>query len=293
MGDILARLGDLRFDDEHWHLPADPLFGFIEIPAGPFMMGSDKQRDGQVFGDELPQHKVNLPAYYVARWPVTVAQFAAFVRASGHQPADPNCLKGIANHPVVRIRWREAMACCCWLNERLRKLAHERLAKEKPLLESERRFWKGLADGSLGVGLPSEAEWEKAARGDDGRIYPWGNVFDPNRANYLNTGLNTTSAVGCFTGSASPYGCEEMSGNVWEWTRSHFGDYPYPQEGPERQARENLNAPDYVRRVLRGGAFANDARFVRCASRRAVSPVNRYDYYGFRVVVSPLVFSDR
>ncbi|NJM13530.1 MAG: formylglycine-generating enzyme family protein [Synechococcaceae cyanobacterium SM1_2_3] len=286
-------MGDPRFDAEHWHLPTNPLFGFIEIPAGPFMMGSDKRRDGQAFSAELPQHETNLPGYYLARWPVTVAQFAAFVEASGHQPADPNCLKGIANHPVVRISRREAMAYSCWLNERLRKLTHERLAKEKPLLQSERRFWEGLADGSLGVGLPSEVEWEKAARGDESRIYPWGNELDPNRANYSNTGLNTTSAVGCFTGGASPYGCEEMSGNVWEWTRSLFGDYPYPQEGPERQARENMNAPDNVSRVLRGGAFYSDAGNVRCACRLDFNPGYRSADFGFRVVVSPLVFSDR
>ena len=152
-GDTLARLGDPRFDAEHWHLPAEPLFGFIEIPAGPFMMGSDKRCDGQAYDDELPQHEVILPAYYVARWPVTVAQFAAFVRDSGHKPADSGCLKGIVNHPVVYVTWHEAMAYCRWLNEQLRKLARERLVTVDPLPESERRFWQGLADGSLGIGL--------------------------------------------------------------------------------------------------------------------------------------------
>ncbi len=276
-GDNLAALGDPRFDAGHWHLPAEPLFGFIEIPAGGFKMGDDL-------------HRVSLPHYYLARWPVTVAQFAAFVEASGHESADPDCLKGIANHPVMWVSWHDALAYCRWLNEQLRKCARERLAMEKPLSEPERRFWQGLADGSLGAGLPSEAEWEKAARGADGRIYPWGNEPDPNRANYDKTGLSATSAVGCFPGGTSPCGCEEMSGNVWEWTRSLYGDYPYPPEGPQRQAREDLATEG--RRVLRGGAFRNYARGARCADRNHNGPDARYDSIGFRVVVSPS-FSDR
>lgn len=292
-GDALARLGDPRFDVEHWHLPAEALFGFIEIPAGPFMMGSDKRRDGQAYDYESPQHEVSLPGYYLARWPVTVAQFTAFVRDSGHEPANSDYLKGIVDHPVVYVTWRDAMAYCRWLNEWLRKLAPERLAMADLLPESECRFWRGLADRSLGIGLPSEAEWEKAARGDDGRIYPWGNELDPNRANYSGTVSNTTSTVGCFLGGVSPYGCEEMSGNVWEWTRSLYGDYPYPPEGPERQDREDLNAPDDVPRVLRGGAFNLNAWLARCAVRSYDGPVSRNVNHGFRVVASPSVFSDR
>ncbi|PJI37869.1 MAG: hypothetical protein CTR54_22815 [Rhizobium sp.] len=278
-GDNLARLGDPRFNANLWYLPDEPLLGFIEIPAGPFTMGSDKQ-----------QHEVSLPAYYLTRWPVTVAQFAAFVRDSGHEPRDPNCLQGIANHPVVYVTWHDAMAYGRWLNEQLRELARERLATANPLSESERRFWQGLADGALGVGLPSEAEWEKAARGGDGRMYPWGNEPDPNRANYDDTGLNATSAVGCFPGGASPHGCEELSGNVWEWTRSLYADYPYPPEGPQRQAREDPMAEG--RRVLRGGAFDGTARLARCASRVDDVPGSRNCNLGFRVVVSPF-FSDR
>lgn len=292
-GDNLAALGDPRFDAGHWHLPNEPLFGFVEIPVGPFTMGSDKQRDREAMDREFPQHEVNLPSYYLARWPVTVAQFAAFVRDSGHEPADPDCLKGVANHPVVWVDWHEAIAYCRWLNEQLRELAPKRLATADPLPESERRFWQGLADGSLGIGLPSEAEWEKAARGADGRIYPWDGQADPNKANYGDTGLDTTSAVGCFPGGASPYGCEEMSGNVWEWTRSLLGDYPYPPAGSKRQAREDLNAPNNASRVLRGGAFLNGAWSARCAFRFDDGPDYRYDFDGFRVVASPLVFSDR
>ena len=289
-GDILARLGDPRFDAGHWYLPAESLFGFIEIPAGPFTMGSHPRRDEQASVSELPRHEVNLPGYYLARWPVTVAQFTAFVRDSGHKPADPNCLKGVANHPVMWVSWHGAVAYGRWLNQQLRELAPERLATKNPLPESERRFWRGLADGSLGIGLPSEAEWEKAARGGDDRIFPWGNEPDPNRANYSHTGLNATSAVGFFPGGVSPYGCEEMSGNVWEWTRSLFAGYPYPQAGPKRQAWEDPAAEG--RRALRGGAFLSDAGYARCAYRNSGGPVDRFDNPGFRVVVSPF-FSDR
>lgn len=92
--------------------------------------------------------------------------------------------------------------------------------------------------------------------------------------------------MGCFPSGASPYGCEEMSGNVWEWTRSLFGDYPYSLEGTKRRAREDPVATG--RRVLRGGAFL-DSRLVRCADRNDHNPGLRYDDYGFRVVASPLV----
>ncbi len=290
-GDNLAALGDPRFDAEHGYLPDEPLLGFIEIPAGPFTMGSDQRRDQQAEDNELPQHPVDLPGYYLARWPVTVAQFAAFVRDdSGHKLADSDCLKGIANHPVVRVNWHDAMAYCRWLNGQLRKLTRERLATGKPLPELEHRFWKRLADGSLGVGLPSEAEWEKAARAGDGRIYPWGDQPDPNKANHDDTGLGTTNPVGCFPGGASPHGCEEMSGNVWEWTRSLDGKYPYPPEGSERQAREDPAASG--RRVLRGGAFHFSPRLARCAFRGDFVPGFLGDYGGFRVVVSPF-FSGR
>ena len=114
------------------------------------------------------------------------------------------------------------------------------------MTDSDKALWKGLADGNLHVTLPTEEEWEKAARGTDGRTYPWGEEADPNRANYDDTGIGTTNAVGCVPLGRSVYGTEETSGNVLEWTKT-LEDEKFP--------------------YLRGGSFINTSRLVRCATR--------------------------
>jgi formylglycine-generating enzyme required for sulfatase activity len=270
-GDTLARLGDPRFNADAWYLPVEPLLGFTEIPAGSFQMGSNPERDTQSSYDEQPQHEVRLPTYYIARHPVTVAQFRAFAEESSYQARGPwKRYSSLDNHPVVVVTWNDARAYCEWLTEQL--WAWE--GTPEPLASL-------LHDEGWQVRMPTEAEWEKAARGEDGRTYPWGKEADPNRANYNDTGIGTTSAVGCFPGGASPHGIEDMSGNVWEWCHSLRRDYPYdPNDG-----REDPKGADY--RVLRGGAFSDNERHVRCASRVMDGPDLGYWYNGFRIVVAP------
>jgi formylglycine-generating enzyme required for sulfatase activity len=251
-GRVLAGLGDPRFDPDLWYLPKEPLLGFVKVPAGPFQMGDDL-------------HEVEVPTFYIARYPVTVAQFYVFVEASSYEPEDRSCLIGLANHPVLRVSRNDALAYCKWLGERLR----ERQADSG---ETE-NVWEALAAGDLHTCLPSGAEWEKAARGTDGRTYPWGEEADPNRANFAETGLWRSSAVGCFPTGASPYGCEEMSGNVLEWT--------------PKNRQVDIHVPTLRYGVLRGGSWLSNAQSIRCIFSSSFPPDRSYFTIGFRVVLSP------
>jgi len=272
-GDALAHLGDLRFHDASgFYLPNDDLLGFVEIPAGQFRMGSDPQQDPQAQDNEQPQHSLHLERFYLARYPVTVAQFNLFVKKTGHKPANVRSLQGLLNHPVGYVTWRDANAYCEWLTQMLRQW------KQTPTVLRLSNGWS--------VTLPSEAEWEKGARGSDARLYPWGNVFELDRANHKSTGLDRISVVGCFPNGASPYELLDMSGNVWEWTRSLFQKYEYnPKKGYEKVK----GVQDGDGFVIRGGSFASDQDRMRCAYR-LWNDVN-FDHwnYGFRVCVSPFL----
>nr|WP_295426538.1 formylglycine-generating enzyme family protein [uncultured Thiodictyon sp.] len=290
-GKALAALGDPRFDPDHWWLPTDETLGFREVGAGPFLMGSPH---GEGWPDEWEQHERVLPGFCLARWPVTVAQFRAWAADPdrGGPAVDPLSLEGRANHPVVQVSWHQARAYCTWLGERLAAVAPARAAAataaEAP------GFWAAIAAGRLRAGLPSEAQWEKAARGTDARQYAGGDTLDPSLANYQQTRLGAPCAVGCFPLlGQGPYGCEDQNGNVWEWTRSLWGPdymktqfrYPYePEDG-----REDEDAGDDLARVLRGGAFSNDSLNCRGAVRARNYPHYRNGNCGFRVVWSPLL----
>ncbi|MFQ5577401.1 MAG: formylglycine-generating enzyme family protein, partial [Anaerolineae bacterium] len=216
----------------------------VLIPAGPFTMGSDSGD-----AEDGPARTVDLPAFEIDKFEVTNDDFALFVNAAGYQTEAEKTgsrswqyyAEGHGNHPVVKVTWNDAVAFCEWAGKR----------------------------------LPTEEEWEKAARGDDGRLYPWGNDFDGSLANVKETGLRGTTAVGSFPGGASPYGVEDIGGNVWEWTATWFKAYP-------GAADDN---PYYGEkfRVTRGGAWFEEPPQVTTFNRNAADPeITANDDLGFR-----------
>jgi formylglycine-generating enzyme required for sulfatase activity len=238
--------------------PAEPEMALI--PAGEFLMGSDPNEDKDARKDEQPRHALYLPDYFIARTPVTNAQYAAFVEITGREPPkgwkDKNPPPGKEDHPVVWVTWYDAVAYCKWLAE----------ATGRPYR------------------LPGGAEWEKAARGTEGRIYPWGNEWDAGRCNTRESGRGGTTPVGSYPQGqgASPYGVLDMAGNVWEWTCSKYKGYPYaPADG-----REDGRAGADVLRVMRGGSWFDQASYARCAARRRGLPDGLWSSMGFRVCVS-------
>ncbi|MEA3351527.1 MAG: SUMF1/EgtB/PvdO family nonheme iron enzyme [Chloroflexota bacterium] len=270
-GDVLGKLGDLRFDPQIFYLPAryqnqpEDAFGFVRIPAGSFLMGS-KEGDEDAWDNEHPQHKVPIPYdYWIARYPVTVAQFRAFVQASGY---DFNRWRNnpIANRPVVRVTWYDARAYCAWLTEQLSQI------RDTQALPWPKEYI---------VRLPTEAEWEKAARSDDARRYPWSDGdWNPELANISASNFGHPTSVGIYPQGISTCGALDMSGNVLEWTRSVKKDYPYDAQ----DGREDLDASGS--RVVRGGSWIGDLGLARCAFRDWFDPRLRGSSRGFRVVVS-------
>lgn len=254
-GDLLSRVGDPRFHAQRWHLPAEPLLGFVEIPAGAFLMGSDRALDPIADDDECPPHQLFLSRFFVARFPVTIAQFRAFVADVAIEDPVPPFLRLRSNSPIT-VTWKQACDYCAWLDAKLRDSA----LTPEPLASL-------LRGAGFRVRLPSEAQWEKTARGDGQRVFPWGDVAHPTRANYCDTGLNRPSPVGCFPDGASQGGVEDLSGNTWEWTRTAAG-YAYPYDAKDGRETLAAESPDQrLRLVIRGGEYRNPARLVRCAYR--------------------------
>ena len=232
-----------------------------------------------------------LDGYWIDRTEVTNKQFARFVEATGHRTTAEvegcgwgatgegwKCIDGAdwrhpngpstsideqMDHPVVQVSWDDAVAYCQWAGKR----------------------------------LPTEAEWEKAARGSDGRTYPWGYAFDGSKLNFCDTncefdwkddgaddGYARTAPVGSYPAGASPYGAQDVAGNVWEWVADWYDSGYYSESSATRNPTGPASGDG---RVLRGGSWDNDVNHARSANRSRIDPVNRNNNNGFRCCVSP------
>jgi len=254
---LLKRLHELGYAAREVNGVEVLLPPLCDIPAGPFTMGSDKTRDPRAESWEMPQHGVATGAYQIARFPVTVAEYACAVRARAvREPATRGrsswrIQQQRLDHPVVGVSWRDAVAYAAWL----------------ATLTSQP--WR----------LPTEAEWEKAARGTDERLFPWGDQWDQTRANTREGGAHATTPVGRYPSGASPYGPQDLAGNVWEWCSSLYQPYPYRAN----DGREQLDAPGG--RVLRGGSWSLPPRFAHAAYRVVDDPSTVGGNVGFRLVL--------
>lgn len=247
-------------------------FDWVTIPPGTFWMGSDKSQDREAFDRELPLHQVSLPTYRIARTEITVAQFTHFIQATSYKTTaerqgfaivwngsksqkvtgaswacpygPPSNIHQKSHHPVTCISWYDALAFCKW----------------------------------AGVRLPTEAEWEKAARGTDQRLYPWGNQRPEKQHSNINLALSDTTDARSYIKGDSPYGVKDMAGNVWEWTGSLYAGYPYQLD----DGREDTTSEGD--RSVRGGSFVSMARQARCASRLHEKPSYSSNIVSFRVV---------
>ncbi len=242
----------------------------VLIPAGPFKMGTSIEQIAimvetenwaeewqmhDLFQVEQPQHEVNLPSFEIGRNPITNIEYFSFIYNSGHRVPKNwtgfHYNEGEAFHPVTGVSKDDTLAYCKWISS---------------ALKTEYR-------------LPSEAEWEKAARGTDGRIYPWGDAFDPWRCNTLESAKKSTTPCGTYSPSGdSPYGVMDMVGNVYEWTSSFLLPYPFKIEvSPEDNNRKC---------IVRGGAWYYTQKLARCSARESVLPDFVSTSLGFRLARS-------
>lgn len=287
--DALALSGDPRLE---WTHPER----WVSLSGGEFLMGAqstDKSKpsfDPGANENEAPVHRVHLSPYRIARFPITVAEYARFLEDEGHaerrwwtaggrdKGAEPDGWDGQLGHPsrpVVDLSWYQGMAFCAWLTHRL---AWVRGADGKPV----------LPEGQV-VRLPTEAEWEFAARGVEGRRYPWGgDEPDKERANWGATEVNAPSPVGVFPGDVTPEGVLDLAGNVFEWCLDGYdaGSYASCHKRGTRVADPLVPAgDDETPRVLRGGAFIDWREVLRSSNRYWSQPRGRNQGIGFRCVL--------
>lgn len=275
LGSVLALLGDSRFDTGKLYLPRrfkendETMLGFLFIPRGEFIMGLQGQ-----------EKTINIPDFFMSRYPITEAQYWQFIqetnRALPLHWINGRPLPQRLNSPIVYVNWYDALAYCRWLSRRLGNLE----------LTKEQRAWWDSTDRL--ILLPTEAEWEKACRGNSGNAYAWGNEYVSGRVNTNEEKLGETIAVGLFPNGSNHYGVMDLGGNTREWTTTRYWDdnkkrFSMPYDADD--GREDLSRNDNVTRVLKGGAYNLDHFCSMCNYRTKNFPVDRHPYIGFRVVV--------
>lgn len=248
----------------------------ILVPAGAFLMGSDKKVDRTAYLPETPQRRIYLDAFYIDKYEVSTVQFLKFTLATGRSPLldwrydGGNFQETMASHPVMHVTWNDAEAYCQWAGKR----------------------------------LPTEAEWEKAARGEDGRIYPWGNQpAGLSRSNFGRTGLSgpvrdrperlmlypPIISVDKYENGVSPYGVYQMAGNVAEWVADWY-DKDYYKTAPDR----NPKGPEKgTQRSFRGGGWIDSTPSVRAAQRNGTHPNTKMNWLGFRCARNAAMDAER
>lgn len=252
------RMAALR-DGTFARLPFEPETVFI--PAGEFWMGSDTDN-----ANEAPRHQVHLQDFRMGKYPVTNTQYAEFLARNPRQEEPKRAGWFVrkpppaqTQHPVVSVSWHDATAYCCWLST------------------VTGRAYR----------LPTEAEWERAARGYDGRRYPWGDEWRDEAANVAG---NAITPVTAYPAGTSVEGCLDLLGNVQEWTNTLWGvdinqcDYPYPYRGDDGREDTGVHRL-HLRRIYRGGSFKNRATEIHCSSRSSADSDNAILWRGFRVVL--------
>ena len=244
----------------HTALAEDAPSGVVLVPAGEFTMGLGGARAKKIVGtlrgmvkyhdSSAPAHKVNVGAFYMDKYEVTNENYKKFVEATNHQiplhweDAGGDIPSGKEKHPVVFVNWEDASAYCKWASKR----------------------------------LPTEVEWEKAARGTDGRLFPWGDNFSRKNLNFDKSRKNDTTKVGSYPKGVSSYGCFDMAGNVWEWTADNYLPYPGNKHKDEFYGKE--------RYVLRGGSYLDTKYDAVTTMRSKFTPVTDDENVGFRCAKS-------
>ncbi|MFO0706201.1 MAG: SUMF1/EgtB/PvdO family nonheme iron enzyme [Nitrospira sp.] len=242
-----------------------PKEGMVLVPAGEFVMGSDKKTDRLAYRAEMPQRRVYLDAYEIDKYEVTNLHYLKFILSTGKLPQldwrydGGNFQETMANHPIMHVSWYDADAYCKWAGKR----------------------------------LPTEAEWEKAARGEDGRLNPWGTQSAGlSRANFGRTGLSgpvrdrperllmypPLISVDKYDNAVSPYGLFQTMGNVAEWVNDWY-DQDYYKTAPDR----NPKGPEAgTQKAFRGGGWMDSTTTMRAAMRNGTDPNTKINWMGFR-----------